>query len=170
MALPAASQQPSSARVTMVAIVCAAAGAALFQLFGNAGQGYIDTRSLFYWWGFQWVNPGSETEHGWLILGLSGWLLRRNLLIADRGLRIADWTEPVSGNRTHETGDRRPETGNRESEPGEPMPEIETDGRTREGRTHRELGRTSGLEIGNPQSAIRDLQLQRSQSKPRLRF
>src|SRR6186997_1156766 len=144
MASPAASQQPTPARVTIVAIVCAAAGVALFQLFGNAGQGYIDTRSLFYWWGFQWVNPGSETEHGWLILGLSMWLLRRNLLIADRGLRIADWAEP-------ETGNRGPETG-------EPIPEVEADGRT---GVHRELGLSSGLEIGNPQSAIRDPQLQR---------
>jgi len=61
------------------ALGCALAGAAVFQLFGNATRGYIDTASLFYWWGFQWVNPTSETEHGWLILALSGWLLWRNL-------------------------------------------------------------------------------------------
>ncbi len=54
-------------------------GAAVFQFFGNATRGYIDTASLFYWWGFQWVNPASETEHGWLILGISVWLLWRNL-------------------------------------------------------------------------------------------
>ncbi len=61
----------------------ALAGAALFQFFGNANRGYIDTASLFYWWGFQWANPGSETEHGWLILGLSAWLFWRNLGIFD---------------------------------------------------------------------------------------
>ena len=61
------------------ALACALAGAALFQFFGNANHGYIDTSSLFHWWGYQWWNPGSETEHGWLILALSGWLLWRNL-------------------------------------------------------------------------------------------
>lgn len=59
------------------ALACALAGAALFQFFGNAGRGYIDTASLFHWWGYQWLNPASETEHGWVILGLSGWLLWR---------------------------------------------------------------------------------------------
>ena len=58
---------------------CAVAGVILFQFFGNATRGYIASSSLFYWWGFQWVNPGSETEHGWLILGLSAWLLWRNV-------------------------------------------------------------------------------------------
>lgn len=61
----------------MSALACALAGAALFQFFGNAGRGYIDTASLFHWWGYQWLNPASETEHGWVILGLSGWLLWR---------------------------------------------------------------------------------------------
>src|SRR5882724_7460778 len=72
------------------ALACALAGAAALQFFGNANRGYIDTSSLFYWWGFQWVNQASETEHGWLILGLSLWLLWRNLQVADRGSRIAD--------------------------------------------------------------------------------
>lgn len=74
------------------AVACALAGAVVFQFFGNANHGYIDTASLFYWWGFQWVNPGSETEHGWLILALSAWLLARNL-------------------RAKETGDGRQEAG-----------------------------------------------------------
>ena len=30
-------------------------------------------------WGFQWVNAESETQHAWLILALSLYLLRRNL-------------------------------------------------------------------------------------------
>ena len=61
------------------ALACAAAGGAVFWFFGNANRGYIDTASLFYWWGFQWFNDGSETEHGPLILAISGWLLWRNL-------------------------------------------------------------------------------------------
>ncbi|HEY0944991.1 MAG TPA: exosortase/archaeosortase family protein [Opitutaceae bacterium] len=59
------------------AVVCALAGFVVFQWFGNGTRGYIPTSSLFYWWGFQWFNPGSETEHGPLILGLSAWLLWR---------------------------------------------------------------------------------------------
>jgi exosortase len=53
------------------------AGAALFHFFGNASRGYIDTASLFHWWGYQWLNPASETEHGWVILAVSAWLLWR---------------------------------------------------------------------------------------------
>jgi exosortase len=60
------------------AVVCALAGFAVFQFFGNGTRGYIDTTSLFYWWGYQWGNPASEAEHGWLILGLSLWLLWQN--------------------------------------------------------------------------------------------
>ncbi|HTB81528.1 MAG TPA: EpsI family protein [Opitutaceae bacterium] len=63
-------------------LACALAGAAVFQFFGNNTRGYIDTGSLFWWWGYQWVDPRSETQHGWLILGLSGWLFWRNLKIA----------------------------------------------------------------------------------------
>lgn len=58
--------------------VAAAAGCAVFQFFGNATRGYIPTESLFYWWGYQWANPSSETEHGWLILALSVWLFWQN--------------------------------------------------------------------------------------------
>ena len=61
------------------ALVCALAGGLLFQFAGNATRGYIDTSSLFYWWGFQWGNAASESEHGWLILGLSLWLVWQNL-------------------------------------------------------------------------------------------
>ncbi len=63
------------------AFVCAVAGALVFQFFGNATQGYIHSRSLFYWWGSQWVNPLAETQHGFLILLVAGWLLWRNLRI-----------------------------------------------------------------------------------------
>jgi EpsI family protein len=61
------------------ALLCGLAGVAVFQFFGNATRGYIDTASLFHWWGFQWFNRGSETEHGPLILAISAWLLWRNL-------------------------------------------------------------------------------------------
>lgn len=58
---------------------CALAGAALWQFFGNATRGYIDTASLFWWWGVQWFETNSETEHGVLVLGLSAWLFWRNV-------------------------------------------------------------------------------------------
>jgi exosortase len=60
-------------------LVCAAAGAAVFQFLGNSTRGYIGSASLFYWWSFQWVNADSETQHGLLILGVSIVLLVRNL-------------------------------------------------------------------------------------------
>lgn len=72
------SNQQSAWTTAWPALACGLAGFLVFQFFGNATQGYIDTRSLFYWWGFQWWNPGSETEHGWLILGLSLWLFWQN--------------------------------------------------------------------------------------------
>lgn len=80
-----ASRQPRSWRVAWPALACAFAGVAVFQFFGNANRGYIDTASLFYWWGYQWINPGSETEHGWLILGLSAWLFWRNAQVPKPG-------------------------------------------------------------------------------------
>ncbi|MDD2763088.1 MAG: exosortase/archaeosortase family protein [Opitutaceae bacterium] len=63
----------------LAALVCALAGFAVFQFWGNATLGYIHTRSLFWWWGYQWFDPAAESEHGILILGLAAWLLWRNL-------------------------------------------------------------------------------------------
>jgi exosortase len=63
----------------LYAILCGGACVALFQFWGNATHGYIASDSLFYWWGFQWVNPDSENEHAWLVLALSVFLLWRNL-------------------------------------------------------------------------------------------
>lgn len=84
-----ASSGPGATRISrphlVAALVCAGAGFAVFQWFGNSTRGYIDARSLFYWWGFQWTNPGSESEHGWLILGLSVWLFWRNLSESNKG-------------------------------------------------------------------------------------
>ncbi len=75
----------SSQRRWLPAGLCALAGAAVFQFFGNASFGYIKSASLFWWWGFQWFNPESETEHGLLVLVLSGWLLWRNLQAKEKG-------------------------------------------------------------------------------------
>ncbi|HVU15697.1 MAG TPA: exosortase/archaeosortase family protein [Candidatus Didemnitutus sp.] len=60
------------------ALACGLAGLVVFQFFGNSARGYIDTRSLFRWWGEQWIDPASECQHGWLILGVSLWLAWRN--------------------------------------------------------------------------------------------
>jgi EpsI family protein len=113
------------------------AGAAVFQFCGNASRGYIDTASLFYWWGFQWVNPTSETQHGWLILALSAWLFWRNLQKesgerkaesgkpgaeseksgVESGERRADdeWQTAASGERRVESGKPEVDRGNRKS-------------------------------------------------------
>src|SRR5688572_33482774 len=92
------------------ALVCAAAGIALFQFLGNASRGYIHTDSLFYWCGFQWVDSRSEPEHGWLILGRSVWLFCRNLRGAgdrvrgtgDRRQEIVEWGQQTLGERQGE--------------------------------------------------------------------
>ncbi len=67
------------------ALIAGLAGAAVFQFFGNATRGYIDTASVFQWWGRQWFDPASEAEHGLLIVGLSGWLFARNLRAPAKG-------------------------------------------------------------------------------------
>jgi exosortase len=89
--------------------LCATAGLAMFQFFGNSGRGYIDTASLFYWWGFQWWPLESETGHGWLIVGLSGWLFWRNLRKAECGVRSAVEQSQTTGHRL-ETKDQGLET------------------------------------------------------------
>ncbi len=69
---------------------CALIGVGVFQFWGNAVRGYIDTSSVFWWWGWQWFNPGSEAEHGPLLLGLAAWLGWRNLRrFEGRGARDA---------------------------------------------------------------------------------
>lgn len=72
---PTRERRPSRAAVAVVAL----AGLLVFQLCGNATRGYLDTASLFWWWGAQWADPGAESEHGWLILAVSAGLLWRNL-------------------------------------------------------------------------------------------
>lgn len=63
----------------LAAGVCALAGFCLFQFFGNATRGYVDTSSTFWWWLSQWLDPAAEAEHGWVILAISAWLLARNV-------------------------------------------------------------------------------------------
>ena len=77
MSKPAA--KPRERAPWIAAGTCAVAGLAVWQFFGNAAHGYVHTDSMFWWWISQWLDPAAETEHGWLILGLSGWLLWRNL-------------------------------------------------------------------------------------------
>lgn len=63
----------------LAAALGAVAGGIVFQFFGNATRGYIDTLSIFEWCVAQWLNPRTETEHAWLVLALGAWLLWRNL-------------------------------------------------------------------------------------------
>ena len=65
--------------------MCAGAGFVVFQFFGNATRGYVDTGSVFWWWVSQWLDPQAETEHGWLVLGISAWVFWRNLTRAESG-------------------------------------------------------------------------------------
>ena len=69
----------SQSRIFGAVAMVALAGVVLFQFFGNASRGYVNTSSTFWWWISQWIDPRAETEHGWLILGISVWLLWRNL-------------------------------------------------------------------------------------------
>jgi EpsI family protein len=102
MTTPAAKLQSAGRRAA--AVGCALAGVAVFQFFGNSNHGYIDTASLFYWWGFQWVNPDSETEHGWLILGLSVWLFARNMRAGVRdGMPKTEIYGPYSAIQNHKS-------------------------------------------------------------------
>ncbi len=77
----------------LAAGACALTGAVLFQAWGNVTRGYINTGSLFYWWGYQWLDARSETEHGLIIVPLAAWLLWRNL----RDRPSAGSREPGSG-------------------------------------------------------------------------
>lgn len=71
----------------------------VFLFFGNATQGYIRSRSLFYWWGSQWFDPAAETQHGPLIALVAVWLFWRNL--RGQGSRVgaaesAGWRAPAA--------------------------------------------------------------------------
>ena len=89
---------PRTRNVHLAALACGLAGVAVWQFYGNATRGYIDTASTFWWWGEQWFSAGAETEHGVLILALSGWLFWRNLG-KDQGPRTKD-----QGPRTNDQG------------------------------------------------------------------
>lgn len=91
----ASREHPTTSR-WIAAAVCAVAGVAVWQFFGNATRGYVQTDSMFWWWISQWLDPQAETEHGWLVLGISGWLLWRNLKeglglrVSGSGFRVSD--------------------------------------------------------------------------------
>jgi exosortase len=88
MASPVASQSGFDRSLRVAVALCVVAGLVVFQFFGNSNRGYIDTHSLFWWWGFQWRwGANSESEHGWLILAISAWLLWRNLRAESLELR-----------------------------------------------------------------------------------
>lgn len=135
-------------RVVPVAL-CAAAGFVVFQWFGNASRGYIDSHSLFYWWGYQWMNDASESEHGWLVLGISGWLLWRNLKIAEGGLR------KVERMRNAECGVRSAAGKAESGAVGGQREGAETT--EADGAENATVGR-AGRALGKPQSAIRSPQ------------
>ncbi len=100
------------------ALVCGAAGLGVFQFFGNTSFGYIKSSSLFHWWTYQWSDPASETEHGWLILALSVWLFWRNL--RDRRRRAEDGGRMTDdGGQRTEGGGRRTDDGGRRTEDGD---------------------------------------------------
>src|SRR5690606_37552011 len=83
----------------------ALAGLALFQFFGNASRGWVDTPSVFWWAVSQWLDPNADSEHGWLILGLSAWLLWRNLR-----------TNEIPGSESPSAGHSQSEISNLKSE------------------------------------------------------
>jgi exosortase len=78
------------------ALACALSGAAVFQFLGNSTRGYVHTASLFYWWGYQWINPLSETQHGLLIFAISAWLLVRNVRSRPAGRDGRDCVMPAA--------------------------------------------------------------------------
>jgi exosortase len=104
-------------RMTVASVLSLLSGFAVFQWFGNASRGYIDSASLFYWWGAQWANPASESEHGWLILGISCWLFWRNLRRpeAGEGRREAGAGRGEQGAGTGDQGPRTVDPDNRKS-------------------------------------------------------
>jgi exosortase len=95
----------------IAAAVCALAGAAVWQFFGNATRGYIDTASLFWWWGVQWFETNSETEHGVLVLGLSAWVFWRNVHARTEDQAVKDQMPGGEGPRTKGQGPRNEEFG-----------------------------------------------------------
>jgi exosortase len=70
--------RPLPTRLLLSAALCVAAAFVVFHFFGNATRGYIATRSLFVWWGSQWLDARSESQHAPLVLLVAGWLWWRN--------------------------------------------------------------------------------------------
>lgn len=92
MPTPAVKPPANDAKHVLAVVLCGLAGLIVFQWFGNGTRGYIHTSSLFYWWGYQWFNPQSETQHGPMILAVSAWLFwrgARQMRSAEGGMRKA---------------------------------------------------------------------------------
>jgi exosortase len=90
----------------IAAAMCAAAFILLLQFYGNSTLGYIKSASLFQWWVSQWLDPRAESDHGWLILGISLWLFWRNLRRPGQSL------EQGAGGREQEESRSVPATPN----------------------------------------------------------
>jgi EpsI family protein len=103
---PAASQHPSRPQAVAAAL-CALAGLAVFQFFGNGTRGYIDTASLFSWWGRQWFDPAAESEQGPLVVLIAGWMFWRNLGKAGGRGQGAGGRSQESGGRGQESVGKR---------------------------------------------------------------
>ncbi|MGC4072302.1 MAG: exosortase/archaeosortase family protein [Nibricoccus sp.] len=73
-------------------VVCALVGFVVFQFFGNATRGYIDTASVFVWWGTQWFDPASELEHAPLVVIVAVWLFWRNVSRDGTNGAKSEWT------------------------------------------------------------------------------
>lgn len=69
---------------------CALLGLFVFQVFGNLSRGYIDSASLFVWWGRQWLDPRSELQHAWVLLALALFLFIR------KGRELAAPVQPAA--------------------------------------------------------------------------
>src|SRR5690606_33343681 len=66
------------------------AGLALFHFCGSAVRGYIDTASIFLWWGKIWM-VSEDSRHGPLLLLVAGWLFWRNLKKSDQSQTSSPW-------------------------------------------------------------------------------
>lgn len=95
---------PTDLRSRSVAIaLCALAGFAVFQFFGNANLGYIASRSLFYWWAAQ-SGFDSENGHAIVIVAVSAWLFWRNLRQGERRKGEGESIEATARSKLEESG------------------------------------------------------------------
>ncbi len=108
---PASNQSGIVQNPWAAASACAFAGFVVFQFWGNAVRGYIDTASVFWWWGWQWFNPGSEAEHGPLLVALAAWLTWRNLRQGGEGKGVREREQGAGAGGDEANGRGRPFSG-----------------------------------------------------------